>query len=161
MGWSIISSSLTTTRGLEDLTRWGHQATKLIVIVYFIPLRGRRRNKGPKSNSSLASLWSLTMKCARAYYRWLLALPYFLSSVRAATNVTVDDEYGDSETGATPTYSPSSGVWNQGNTCTGCLVKPDSSETFDGTWHDTTWAPNDQPHTITINFTGKDYTAQE
>lgn len=68
-------------------------------------------------------------------------------------NVTVDDELGDSETGQVPTYKPS-GVWNQGATCTGCFVQLDKSLTFDGTWHDSTYAPNDEPYTVEINFTG-------
>ena len=68
--------------------------------------------------------------------------------------MTVDDELGDSETGQVPTYKPS-GVWEQGATCTGCFVHLDKSLTFDGTWHDSTYAPNDEPYTVEINFTGE------
>lgn len=79
----------------------------------------------------------------------------FLSSlssrafVSAATNVTVDDSDN------TITYSPS-GVWHQGNDCTGCRIQPDLSLTFDGTWHDSTTNLGDsRPFTIQVPFTGK------
>jgi hypothetical protein len=40
------------------------------------------------------------------------------------TNRTIDDQYGDKLTGLLPQYSPS-GVWNQGNGCVPCAIRPD------------------------------------
>ena len=61
-------------------------------------------------------------------------------ALAALQNVTVDDAV---LTGAVvPTYLPSPSNWNQGNICLGCLVQPDSSMAYNGTWHDTTFSPN-------------------
>ena len=58
----------------------------------------------------------------------------------ALQNVTVDDSVS---TGAVvPAYLPVSTNWAQGNTCSGCVAKPDPSEAYNGTWHDTTFSPN-------------------
>ena len=74
-------------------------------------------------------------------------------------NVTIDDEYGDPETGSMPTYLPSSNgsVWRLGDTCPGChLTKViDPSQAYLNTWHDCTWAANDEPYRVEIDFTGK------
>ncbi|KAI0652609.1 hypothetical protein C8Q79DRAFT_898303, partial [Trametes meyenii] len=71
-----------------------------------------------------------------------------------ATNRTIDDEKGDSVTGAVPSYSPAR-PWNQGATCKNCAIHLDYSQTFDGTWHDSTRFSNGlEPHVITANFTG-------
>lgn len=80
-----------------------------------------------------------------------IALASLVSS--ASVNITVDDEQGDSHTGAKPTYSPSDG-WSQGATCSGCQIKANPALAFDNTWHDSTVHLGDQPHTITIQFTG-------
>lgn len=72
-------------------------------------------------------------------------------------NVTIDDEAGDEMTGDKPTYTPSgsSGNWEQGATCSKCVAKPDPSEAFGGTWHDTTHNPRDPfQRAIEISFTG-------
>ncbi|KAH8101362.1 hypothetical protein DFH11DRAFT_1524094, partial [Phellopilus nigrolimitatus] len=69
-------------------------------------------------------------------------------------NVSVDDQSGDERTDALPNYFPTNG-WTQGNGCSGCGVKPDPTEAFANTWHDTTSHVNDtEPRTISINFTG-------
>ncbi|KAI0640174.1 hypothetical protein C8Q77DRAFT_116628 [Trametes polyzona] len=71
-----------------------------------------------------------------------------------AVNRTIDDQKGDSVTGVVPSYSPI-GSWNQGPACTGCFIQLDTSQTFDGTWHDTTHTPGDpEPRVITAQFTG-------
>lgn len=69
-----------------------------------------------------------------------------------ATNRTIDDNYGDSVTGAKPTYSDG---WNYGPECTGCLMKPALNETFDRSWHDVTASATDPaPRNVTLTFTG-------
>ncbi len=85
-------------------------------------------------------------------------LPYLLLisclATATLTNRTIDDEEGDSVSGLLPEFSPP-GAWHQGSTCTTCLVHLDSSQTFDGTWHDTTYQPDDpEPRTITMRFNG-------
>ena len=69
-----------------------------------------------------------------------------------ATNRTIDDNYGDSATGAKPTYSDG---WNYGPDCPGCFVQPVVGETFDKSWHDVTASPSDPaPRNVTLTFTG-------
>ncbi|OJT04542.1 hypothetical protein TRAPUB_4812 [Trametes pubescens] len=85
-----------------------------------------------------------------------------LSIVSAiSVNRTIDDEKGDSVTGALPVYGPSSGTganWFQGLLCVHCTMLPnkvvDISQTFDGTWHDSTYHPGDPDHTLDAQFTG-------
>ncbi|KAH9897633.1 hypothetical protein C8Q73DRAFT_681944 [Cubamyces lactineus] len=90
---------------------------------------------------------------------WLCqTLLFFLALCRAvtslATNRTIDDEKGDSVTGLVPSYSPV-GSWSQGSTCSGCYIHLDTSQVFDGTWHDSTHTPGDpEPRVITAQFTG-------
>ncbi|KAL1951102.1 hypothetical protein VTO73DRAFT_251 [Trametes versicolor] len=71
-----------------------------------------------------------------------------------SVNRTIDDEKGDSVTGEVPVYTPD-GSWSQGSTCSGCFIQLDPSQTFDGTWHDSTHTPGDaEPRVITAHFTG-------
>ncbi|KAF8552923.1 hypothetical protein OG21DRAFT_1510912 [Imleria badia] len=63
-------------------------------------------------------------------------------ALAALQNVTVDNAV---LTGAmVPQYLPSDSVWNIGNNCTACFVKPDPSLAYNGTWHDTTTVFEDQ-----------------
>ena len=69
-------------------------------------------------------------------------------------NITVDDQNGDSSTGALPTYLPSN-EWNDGQNCPGCSVKPNHSRAFDGTWRDaTTFTYDNITHNISYTFNG-------
>lgn len=82
----------------------------------------------------------------------LFLLTYIPPSLAALRNVTVDDESGDSETGIIPTYIR---AWQQGATCTECIVQPDKNFAFEGTWHDSTSHPDgDGFRAMQINFTG-------
>jgi hypothetical protein len=46
----------------------------------------------------------------------------------ALVNVTIDDTYGDPNTGAQIMYMPDS--WNNGTSCSACTARPDSSQTY-------------------------------
>ncbi|KAE9394638.1 hypothetical protein BT96DRAFT_827383 [Gymnopus androsaceus JB14] len=60
----------------------------------------------------------------------------------------IDDQYGDSVSGAIPTYEPSGG-WANGSTCTGCAIRPDAKQAFLGSWHDSTYDASDKhPRTL-------------
>ena len=101
--------------------------------------------------------------CSSAWWRpraaVLLALLNILLTVSCSaagtpTNRTIDDEEGDSVSSLKPEYLPS-GAWSQGATCSGCLARLDPSQTFDGTWHDSTFTPGIQTApTITLRFNG-------
>lgn len=70
-------------------------------------------------------------------------------------NKTVDDAYTGGNEGISLIYLPD-GVWSQGNVCTGCTAHPDPSQTFNGTWHDTTSFHNDNlQRSIGFNFIGE------
>lgn len=74
-----------------------------------------------------------------------------------ATNRTVDDEQGDSESGILPSYLPSANVWSQGALCHGCGVNLDNidlEQVHDGTWHDGTYRPGGEPLSVTVTFAG-------
>ncbi|KAI0754136.1 hypothetical protein C8Q80DRAFT_1341245 [Daedaleopsis nitida] len=95
-------------------------------------------------------------------HRWHTTLSFLLAGLLSvapaiqatATNRTIDDQDGDSATGAIPQYAPSTG-WNKGQQCTGCFVQLDVNQVFHGTWMDGT-VPRDgtDPWTITLNFVG-------
>ncbi|KAJ7778747.1 hypothetical protein DFH07DRAFT_539291 [Mycena maculata] len=68
-------------------------------------------------------------------------------------NRTIDDEFGDSVSGALPTYRPDS-YWNVGTSCTICEVHPDPTLAFNHTWHDTSQLPGHAPVSVTLDFVG-------
>ncbi|KAL0955663.1 hypothetical protein HGRIS_001889 [Hohenbuehelia grisea] len=51
-------------------------------------------------------------------------------SLASLVNVTVDDVFGDPESGSHIVYS--SEAWNDGRNCSGCAAKPESSKVFQG-----------------------------
>ncbi|KZT74172.1 hypothetical protein DAEQUDRAFT_292907 [Daedalea quercina L-15889] len=74
------------------------------------------------------------MALCRSCIQWLLfATALFISLVLAEVRI-IDDTYGDSATGAVPTYSD---CWNAGPDCSTCTLQPDPSMMYNGTWHDT------------------------
>ena len=75
-------------------------------------------------------------------------------ALAALQNVTVDDSVS---TGAVvPQYLPYGSFWNQGNNCSGCLVQPDPSLAYNGTWHDATFSSsNGYTQAVEFSFTGK------
>ncbi|KAJ7749562.1 hypothetical protein DFH07DRAFT_555138 [Mycena maculata] len=68
-------------------------------------------------------------------------------------NRTIDDEFGDSVSGALPTYRPDY-YWNVGTSCTICEVHPDPTLAFNHTWHDTSQLPGHAPVSVTLDFVG-------
>ncbi|KAH9930963.1 uncharacterized protein B0H18DRAFT_952965 [Fomitopsis serialis] len=73
---------------------------------------------------------------------------------------TIDDTYGDSVTGATPTYLDTN-CWNKGPGCSVCVAQPDPSQAHNGTWHDTqsstcnnVFINSPTVHTVSFAFTG-------
>jgi hypothetical protein len=86
--------------------------------------------------------------------RVVLVLFLALSMPRAAlVNRTIDDTFGDSVTGQTPVYLPTT-PW-AGPSCTTCAIVPNKSLAFDGTWTAATYNPNlFNNMNITFSFTG-------
>ncbi|KAI0704702.1 hypothetical protein C8Q76DRAFT_180794 [Earliella scabrosa] len=79
-------------------------------------------------------------------------------SCSRSVNRTIDDQSGDSVTGILPRYEPPA-AWQHGNGCKECIIRPDPSQVYKGTWRDTTLEPLNidpfpSPHTITIQFVG-------
>lgn len=99
----------------------------------------------------------------RLYALATLVYIILLALVESATaeqqNITIDDAYSGGEIGVTLIYLPDGG-WSQGNLCIGCTAHPDPSQTFSGTWHDSTSFHNDtSQRSIGFNFTGKGRTS--
>ncbi|KAJ3482029.1 hypothetical protein NLI96_g7260 [Meripilus lineatus] len=64
----------------------------------------------------------------------------------------IDDQLGDLVTGQQVQYSPG---WAQGNDCGYCAAKPSPASASNGTWHDVSWNPGQDPlRTMSIRFTG-------
>ncbi|PPQ88330.1 LOW QUALITY PROTEIN: hypothetical protein CVT25_012441 [Psilocybe cyanescens] len=74
--------------------------------------------------------------------------------VAGIVNRTIDDSFGDSQTGLQVTYLPTtSGVWKD-ETCIGCAINADTSQTFKGTYTAATYAPSLNSISITMKFNG-------
>ena len=76
-------------------------------------------------------------------------------------NITVDDTFGDPDTGLSPAYLPNQPTpWHPGSptgTCPQCNIQPstlDLSQIYNKTWHDATNKPPAVPPTITVSFSG-------
>lgn len=103
--------------------------------------------------------------------------PQFLEHVQAlATNRTIDDQNGDSLTGALPSYSPEN-IWTQGDQCSTCYAQPNYEQTFDHSerafttlnkqdwsnifkaWHNGTIHPTDPENelSVTMTFNGEQH----
>ncbi|KAF5377227.1 hypothetical protein D9615_006346 [Tricholomella constricta] len=74
-----------------------------------------------------------------------------LQSQAALQNITIDDTVADPLSGQKIIYQPT-GAWNSGADCIRCTARPDESEAFNGTWHDSTFnslpGSNDYPNTV-------------
>ncbi|KAJ7214020.1 hypothetical protein GGX14DRAFT_618076 [Mycena pura] len=67
-------------------------------------------------------------------------------------NRTIDDTLGDPITGSIPVYAPA-GNWSTED-CSDCVPYSDISQSFEGTWHQTTHHAGDAPSSVTLQFTG-------
>ncbi|KAI0354223.1 hypothetical protein OH77DRAFT_1426270 [Trametes cingulata] len=88
----------------------------------------------------------------------LVLLCLIVTSCSASlVNRTIDDQKGDSVTGAVPLFAPPD-TWHIGQTCAGCAVRAptiDPGQVFEGTWHDSTFRGLGQPaQDIEIHFQG-------
>ncbi|KAH9842356.1 uncharacterized protein C8Q71DRAFT_699030 [Rhodofomes roseus] len=99
--------------------------------------------------------------CAR-FHSFIIALLIGFECVAVALGGirTIDDTYGDSVTGATPTYS-NAACWNEGPSCSICVSQPDPAQAHNGTWHDTqsnvcsnALSNDTTDHTVMFTFTG-------
>ena len=88
-----------------------------------------------------------------------LSLPYHASSLLAARtvfNVTIDDKYGDQNTGIVPLYYPPA-MWAQGPDCTTCALNStyvEPGQVMNSSWHDSTYHRGQEVRVITIDFVG-------
>lgn len=73
------------------------------------------------------------------------------SALAAATIVTIDDEYGDSLTGALPVYE---GAWKFGPDCSNCLLRPSPADAYRSGWHDATTSAQYSQQSVTLSFNG-------
>ncbi|KAI0318725.1 hypothetical protein OF83DRAFT_913646 [Amylostereum chailletii] len=103
----------------------------------------------------------------------LLALPVkiplpcllvcFYSTVMAhckQVNITIDDTFGDPDTGAVVNYTPP-GVWANSFSCPSCDGQPNPTKTTNGTWHSSIFdqtlsldGSSNAPLNASISFTG-------
>ena len=90
----------------------------------------------------------------RLYATFFLSLVGFLALVEGATNITVDDNSDSSVPGQSVQYLPNSSDWSQGNNCSTCQLDVDPADTFDGTWHDTTFFTSGDGRGISFTFSG-------
>ncbi|KAI9059940.1 hypothetical protein FKP32DRAFT_1578989, partial [Trametes sanguinea] len=78
------------------------------------------------------------------------------STTAGLVNRTIDDQLGDSVTGAVPSYAPDGG-WAAAQNCQTCGIHPgevDVSKPFEGTWSDSTYHPGQPDRVITAEFAG-------
>lgn len=94
------------------------------------------------------------MKRLRQSQRVLPFIPYVISYACARlVNRTIDDEILENAIDKRPVYAPEH-AWAQGATCAGCKAAINASDTWKGTWHDTTQHPENATFTMMATFTG-------
>ena len=79
-------------------------------------------------------------------------LPLVLTRI---VNRTIDDQFGDSDTLQRATYLPTTSTVWQDQSCSGCLIQPDISRAFKGTYTAATYNPQLGSMNITMKFNGK------
>ncbi|KAK7024042.1 hypothetical protein R3P38DRAFT_1087963 [Favolaschia claudopus] len=72
---------------------------------------------------------------------------------RTVSNRTIDDQFGDSVSGALPVYNPAPN-WNEGASCSNCAIRPDPALAFNHTWRDNSQFPGGASVSLTLDFTG-------
>ncbi|KAM5532361.1 hypothetical protein V8D89_013955 [Ganoderma adspersum] len=102
-------------------------------------------------------------RCTRPFSQPLVLFLslFFAPATSSLVNITVDDTFGDPNTGLSPAYLPNQPTpWHPGSptgTCPQCNIQPstlDLSQIYNKTWHDATRKPSAVPPTITISFSG-------
>lgn len=80
---------------------------------------------------------------------------FFVSPVVAlVTNRTIDDTFGDPITGQQVVFMPSTpGIWKTQD-CTDCVLNPDASNAFGGTYTSATYFPALRSMFATLTFQG-------
>ena len=85
----------------------------------------------------------------------------------AIVNGTIDDQFGDSVTGSQVIYYPAPSVWSDQTCGDMCLISPNASQAFDGTYTAGIYAPavdnftevgrgiSAAPIGISMEFTGR------
>jgi hypothetical protein len=71
----------------------------------------------------------------------------------AIVNRTIDDWFGDSETGTRPVFLPTGNTWKD-EQCTDCAINPDTGKAFQGTYTAATFGKGNDPISITMDFEG-------
>src|SRR5262245_3177183 len=96
-------------------------------------------------------------------HSYLCAFLFFLSALRSVggtqINRTIDDQFGDSVTGAKVQYLPTSFngglVWKTSSNCGDCAIVPDSSKAFNNTWTSATYYSSLDHISAGFNFQGE------
>lgn len=107
-------------------------------------------------NSSAALLGTIDLIMMRLWHTGTLV--FTLSFVAhlalgALVNRTIDDTFGDSETGDLPSFYPASGVWKRGQDCGDCYIKSDPARSFRESWTEAT-VPANTASGIRMQFDG-------
>ena len=95
------------------------------------PRRSLRRTPEPTLRAQLAVMPHTMATMSRLP----LLVPFFWATLGFGEMRIIDDTYGDSVTGALPTYSDTD-CWSA-SPCSDCTLQPNSSQAYNGTWHDT------------------------
>ncbi|KAJ7694648.1 hypothetical protein B0H17DRAFT_462099 [Mycena rosella] len=68
-------------------------------------------------------------------------------SMGAISTATIDDN------SVGPVYSPATS-FSLNSECATCVVHPDATRAFEGTWHDSSQFEDESPVSVTLSFTG-------
>ncbi|KAI9059942.1 hypothetical protein FKP32DRAFT_1633776 [Trametes sanguinea] len=123
-------------------------------LVYLL-FSGNRPNRFNRSHSRPKTMSVVHWPCG-ALSSAIVILAQILVVTAVLANRTIDDQLGDSVTGAVPSHTPDEG-WTTGQTCPGCGIHPgevDPDKTFQGTWTDSTYHPGQPDRVIMASFAG-------
>ncbi|KAF9532857.1 hypothetical protein CPB83DRAFT_903366 [Crepidotus variabilis] len=78
---------------------------------------------------------------------------WVLPTEAGIVNRTIDDGFGDSQTGDKPIFLPATKVWDD-QSCSGCAIRPDISSAFKNTYTAATYNPGLGSMSIELSFEG-------